>query len=92
MHIVMSSLEFMHRLAALVPRPHSNFHPRLWNARAERQVGCEIISSAREPATEYLTEQAHEQGAFGPALGETASTSVTSGEAETIGVSPTARF
>ena len=35
-HIVMSPLEFMQRLAALVPRPRLNLIP--WRARAKRQA------------------------------------------------------
>ena len=37
-HIVMSPLEFMQRLAALVPRPRLHLDPLPWRARAQRKV------------------------------------------------------
>ncbi len=37
-HIVMSPLEFMQRLAALVPRPRLHLIQLPWRARAERKA------------------------------------------------------
>ena len=70
-HIVMSPLEFMQRLAALVPRPRLHLI-RFDRLRAGRFHGvlapnaklrCEIIPSPAEHAAEHLTDHAHAQGA-----------------------------
>ena len=62
-HIVMSPLEFMQRLAALVPRPRLHlirFHGVLApNAKLRR----EIIPTPVEQATEPASDDAHAQGA-----------------------------
>ena len=62
-HIVMAPLEFMQRLAALVPRPRLHlirFHGVLApNAKLRR----EIIPSPVEQATEPACDHAHAQGA-----------------------------
>ena len=66
-HIVMSPLEFMQRLAALVLRPRLHlirFHGVL---APNAKLRCEIIPSPAEHATEHLTDHAHAQGA--PARG-----------------------
>jgi hypothetical protein len=59
----MSPLEFMQRLAALVPRPRLNlirFHGVLApNAKSR----CEINPSPADHATEHSTDHAHAQGA-----------------------------
>ena len=62
-HIVMSPLEFMQRLAALVPRPRLHlirFHGVL---APNAKLRCEIIPSPAEHATEHLTDHARAQGA-----------------------------
>ena len=68
-HIVMSPLEFMQRLAALVPRPRLHlirFHGVLApNAKLRR----EIIPSPPEQATEPACDHAHTQGAPGRLVG-----------------------
>ena len=53
----------MQPLAALVPRPRSHlirFHGVL---APNAKLGCEIIPSPAEHATEHLTDHAHAQGA-----------------------------
>ena len=61
-HIVMAPLEFMQRLAALVPRPRLHlirFHGVLApNAKLRR----EIVPSPVEQATEPACDHAHAQG------------------------------
>ena len=61
-HIVMEPLEFMERLAALVPRPRLHlirFHGVLApNAR----LRCKIVPAPAPPATESPSEDAHGQG------------------------------
>jgi hypothetical protein len=61
-HIVMEPLEFMQRLAALVPRPRLHlirFHGVLApNAKWRR----EIIPTPPEPATKPANDHAHAQG------------------------------
>jgi hypothetical protein len=48
-HIVMSPLEFMQRLAALVPRPCLTPHPFSWGAGASRPtVGCDCADSCAD--------------------------------------------
>ena len=62
-HIVMSLLEFMQRLAALVPRPRLNlirFHGVL---APNAKFRYEIVPSPPEPATAPTTDHAHAQGA-----------------------------
>ena len=62
-HIVMSPLEFVQRLAALVPRPRLHlirFHGVL---APNAKLRCEIIPSPAEHATEHPTDHAHAQGA-----------------------------
>ena len=62
-HIVMSPLEFMQRLAALVPCPRLPlvyFHGVL---APNAKLRCEIISSPPAHATEHSTNHAHAQGA-----------------------------
>ena len=62
-HIVMSPLEFMERLAALVPRPRLHlirFHGVL---APNAKLRCEIIPNPAEHATEHSTDHAHAQGA-----------------------------
>jgi hypothetical protein len=62
-HIVMSPLEFMQRLAALVPRPRLHlirFHGVL---APNAKWRSEIIPSPAEHATEPSTDHAHAQGA-----------------------------
>ena len=59
----MSPLEFMQRLAALVPRPRLHlirFHGVL---APNAKLRCEIIPSQAEHATEHSTDHAHAQGA-----------------------------
>ena len=61
-HIVMSPLEFMQRLAALVPRPRLHlirFHGVL---APNAKLRCEIITSPAEHATDHSTDHAHSQG------------------------------
>jgi Putative transposase len=62
-HVVVSPLEFMQRLAALVPRPRLHlirFHGVLApNAKLRR----EIIPTPVEQATEPASDDAHAQGA-----------------------------
>ena len=55
-HVVMSPLEFMQRLTALVPRPRLHlirFHGVL---APNAKIRCEIIPSPAEHATERSTE------------------------------------
>jgi Putative transposase len=62
-HIVMSPLEFMQRLAALVPRPRLHlirFHGVL---APGAKLRCKIIPSSAERATEASTDDAPAQGA-----------------------------
>ena len=70
-HVVMSPLEFMQRLAALVPRPRLHLIP-FDGLRAGRFHGVlapnaklrsEIIPSPIEQATEPACDHAHAQGA-----------------------------
>ena len=70
-HIVMAPLEFMQRLAALVPRPRLHLIP-FDGLRAGRFHGVlapnaklrgKIIPSPAERATEASTDDAHAQGA-----------------------------
>jgi hypothetical protein len=62
-HIVMSPLEFVQRLAALVPRPR--IHPIRFHGvpAPNAKLRCEIIPSPAEHATEHSTDHAHAQGA-----------------------------
>src|SRR5262249_14199238 len=62
-HIVMSPLEFMQRLAALVPRPRLHlirFHGVL---ASSAKLRSQIIPGSPERATETSSEDAHVQGA-----------------------------
>jgi len=62
-HIVMSLLEFMQRLAALVLRPRLHlirFHGVL---APNAKLRSEIIPNPAEHATEHSTDHAHAQGA-----------------------------
>ena len=70
-HIVMSPLEFMQRLAALVPRPRLHlirfdrlragpFHGVL---APNAKLRCEIIPSPADHATAHSTDHAQAQGA-----------------------------
>ena len=62
-HIVMAPLEFMQRLAALVPRPRLHlirFHGVL---APNAKLRSEIIPSPVEQATEPACDHAHAQGA-----------------------------
>ena len=61
-HIVMSPLEFMQRLAALVPRPRLHlirFHGVLAPHAALRAA---IVPSPAQQATEHAVDHAHAQG------------------------------
>jgi hypothetical protein len=62
-HIVMEPLEFMERLAALVPRPRLHlirFHGVL---APNAKLRSKIVPAPAEPATETVSEDAHAQGA-----------------------------
>ena len=62
-HIVMEPLEFMERLAALVPRPRLHlirFHGVL---APNAKLRSKIVPAPAEPATESSSEDAHAQGA-----------------------------
>jgi hypothetical protein len=62
-HIVMSPLEFMQRLAALVPRPRLHlirFHGVL---APNAKLRSKIVRAPAERATETSSEDAHAQGA-----------------------------
>ena len=62
-HIVMEPLEFMERLAALVPRPRLHlirFHGVL---APNAKLRSRIVPAPAERATESLNENAHAQGA-----------------------------
>jgi hypothetical protein len=62
-HIVMSPLEFMQRLAALVPRPRLHlirFHGVL---APNAKLRSDIVPGPPEHATEHLPDHAHAQGA-----------------------------
>jgi hypothetical protein len=70
-HVVMSPLEFMQRLAALVPRPRLHLIPfdRLRAGRfhgvlaPNAKLRSAIIPSPQEPATEPSSDHTHAQGA-----------------------------
>ena len=62
-HIVMEPLEFMERLAALVPRPRLHlirFHGVL---APNAKLRSKIVPAPPERATETSSENAHAQGA-----------------------------
>ena len=62
-HIVMEPLEFMERLAALVPRPRLHlilFHGVL---APNAKLRSKIVPAPAERATETSSEGAHAQGA-----------------------------
>ena len=64
-HIGMSPLEFMQRLAALVPRPRLHlirFHGVL---APNAKLRSEIIPNPAEHATEHSTDHAHAPGCAG---------------------------
>jgi hypothetical protein len=62
-HIVMEPLEFMQRLAALVPRPR--LHPIRFHGvlAPNAKLRSEIIPTPPEPATEPACDHARAQGA-----------------------------
>jgi Putative transposase len=62
-HIVMSGLEFMERLAGLVPRPRLHLIRVHGVLAPDAKLGCEIIPSLAEHATEHSSDHAHAQGA-----------------------------
>jgi putative transposase len=74
-HIVMSPLEFMERLAALVPRPRLHlirFHGVL---APNAKLRCEIIPNPAEHATEHSTDHRSRAGCAGAhQLGQAAQT------------------
>ena len=79
-HIVMEPLEFMERLAALVPRPRLHLIPfdRLSAGRfhgvlvPNAKLRSKIVAAPASPATESPSEDAHGQGAY--QLGKAAQT------------------
>ena len=72
-HIVMSPLEFMQRLAALVPRPRLTSNPLPWRARAERKAASRNRpQSARASNRARMRSRAGRAGA--PDLGQAAQT------------------
>ena len=68
-HLVISPLQFMQRLAALVPRPRLTSDPFSWGAGAARQnAGCDGADSRADDARGRLRSRAwrvgtHELGA-----------------------------